>query len=65
MINGNCRCGRKQIWPNLAYSITIFLAGLKTTTKPSARLSGIRAEILTLGPQNMKREYCPLYRNVC
>jgi hypothetical protein len=40
-------CVRKWLWSNLRYYFGIFLEGLRNTTKPSVRITGIPAQIQT------------------
>jgi hypothetical protein len=46
--------GRKRSWPNTMYYPGIRLEGLRTTTKTSVRIAGLRTEIWTLDLPNTK-----------
>jgi hypothetical protein len=55
--------GRKRSWPNLWYYLGICLEELRKSTKASARIAGLRAEILNYDLPNTNQECQQLCRD--
>jgi hypothetical protein len=53
-------CGIRRSWPNLRYYRSIFLEGLRKTSKTSVRLAGLRLEIRIQDLPNTKEVYWPV-----